>query len=152
MFLHPIDYIRRQRIPCTQRVLGVLVVVWANLMLAPGAMAVDYLHEHNRIQCSPGAPRELPLCDARVVQDARSQVIPCEVGRSGCKVHDQYLHDDGTARATVKDSSGNGAAAITSNMATFPISESGHPTGLDVSTRLPGIPVSLNILYCTFLR
>jgi hypothetical protein len=152
MSLQQIDSIRRQRIPCTQRALGILVVIWANLMLAPGAMAVDYLHEHNRIQCSPGAPRSLQTCDARTVQDTRSQAMSCEVSRSGCNVQDQYLHDGRSVRARAKDPSGDGTAAITADLATYPISGPGHTTDLDVSTRLPGISISLNILYCTFLH
>jgi hypothetical protein len=115
-------------------------------------MAVDYLHEHNRMQCSPGAPRELQSCDARTVQDSRSQAMPCEVVGSGCKVHDRYLQNGRTVRATVKDSSGDGIAAITSDLATFPMSEPGHTTDPAVSTQLPGMPISLNILYCTFLH
>jgi hypothetical protein len=124
-----------------------LVVVWLNMALQPCAMAFG--NEQDCPQCPPAHSREMPSQDShdRALEDA-----PCYVGASQCAFSDDYNYDGRSVQIKVKDAPSDVPVAIAPAVVGLSLADTVSASlGPDDPSHRPGVPRSLNILYCVYL-
>lgn len=132
--------------------LGLFVVVWLNMALQTCAMAFGDEHEHNCPQCPPAQSREMPSQRSHESSDMTLVSAPCNADASQCGFSDDYNYDNRTVQIKVKDAPSDVPVAIAPAVIALSVADmvSVSP-GPDYPWHQPGVPPSLNILYCVYL-
>ena len=145
--MNPLASIRQRQISWAHRVLGMFVVVWLNMALQPCAMAFG--SEQDCPQCPPVHSREMPSQGShnKALEDA-----PCYADASQCAFSDDYNYDGRNVQIKVKDAPSDVPVAIASAVVALSLADTVSVSpGPDDPSHRPGVPPSLNILYCVYL-
>ncbi len=146
----PLANIRQRQIPWAHRVLGMFVVVWLNMALQPCAMAFG--DEHDCPQCPPAHSRERPSQTSHESYDKALEGAPCYAEASQCAFSDDYNYDGRTVQIKVKDAPSDVPVAIAPVVVASSLADTVFVSpGPDDPSYRPGVPPSLNILYCVYL-
>lgn len=132
--------------------LGLFVVLWLNMALQPCAMAFSDEHQHDCPQCPPAHSREIPPQGSHESHDKALEGAPCNAGASQCAFSDDYNYDGRTAQIKVKDAPSDVPVAIAPAVVGLSLADTVSASlGPDDPSHRPGVPPSLNILYCVYL-
>jgi hypothetical protein len=150
--MNPLANIRQRQIPWTHRVLGLFVVLWLNIALQACAMALTDEHQHNCPQCPTAQPQEIPPQGSHESYDKALEGASCNADASQCAYSDDYNYDGRTVQVKAKDAPSDVPVAIAPAIVALSLADtvSVSPGPHDPS-RQPGVPPSLNILYCVYL-
>ncbi len=148
--LNTLAIVRQRQIPWARRVLGMFVVVWLNLALQPCAMALG--DEHDCPQCPPAQSREMPSQGSHESHDKAREGAACNADASQCSFSARYNYDGRTVQIKVKDAPNDVPVAVAPAITVLTVADMvSVPRGFNVSSDRPGVPPSLNILYCVYL-
>ena len=130
--------------------LGLFVVLWLNMALQPCAMAFG--DEHDCPQCPPAHSREMPSQGSHESHDKALEGALCNGGASQCAYSDDYNYDGRTVQIKAKNAPSDLPVAIAPTVVALSLANtvSVSPGHHDPSHQ-PGVPPSLNILYCVYL-
>ena len=144
--------IRQRQIPWAHRVLGLFVVLWLNMALQTCAMALSDEHQHNCPQCPPAHSQEMPSQGSHESHNKALEGAPCNVDASQCGFSDNYNYDGRTVQVKVKDAPSDVLVAIAPAVVAMSLTNTVSVSpGPDDPWHRPGVPPSLNILYCVYL-
>lgn len=132
--------------PWAQRALGLFVVLWLNIAIQPCAMAMVDGGDHNCPHCPPTHTGHHDS------SEESTNGVPCDNGDVDCGVAGDINHDGRPVQLKLKDLPTDTLVAIHSLDSGMQIARSGGvKTGCPSRSPPPGIPSSLNVLYCVYL-
>lgn len=148
--MNPLANVRQRQIPWARRTIGLFVVVSLNMALQSCAMAFG--DEHDCPQCPPAQSQEMPSQGSHESHDKALEGAPCNAEASQCAFSDDYNYDGRSVQIKVKDAPSDVPVAIAPAVVALSLADmvSVSP-GPDDPWQRPGVPPSLNILYCVYL-
>ena len=143
--------IRRRQTPWARHALGVIVVMWLNLVLQPCAMAFGGNSDQDCPDCPPAHSQH----DGHEMasMDIADLGMPCAGISADCGVLDDLNYDGRNAQLKVKDAPDDSPVVVLpfANLATD-IKPARRAYLRPIQRHPPGPSPALNKLYCVYLK
>lgn len=138
-----------------RRALGIVAVVWLNIVLQPCAMALGAAEQHDCPGCPP-SPTGQHMDHGSQVHDMSGHESspahsPCITNAYDCSLNSAFDHDARSVKPKLKDSPNELPLAIHPDVTIAPKKVPAEYIGRHRSqSPPPGSSRPLNILYCTY--